>query len=291
MVKKELKNRKYDAEEIVVLEGLEPVRKRPGMYIGSTGVDGLHHLLVEIFDNSRDEAMNGSCDEIEVALLPGDVVRIVDNGAGIPVDIHKKTKVSALETVLTILHAGGKFGDGGYKFSGGLHGVGASVVNALSEWLRAEIHRNDGKYVQEYERGKKKYNVKRVSASKLHGTIITFKPDEQIFSETKYSWDRLVNHLRGQAYLVKSLRIRLIDARGYEGKIDLDKIFWLRDLGLPVPSKTFFFEGGLLSLIKFYNQKEKPLHREIFYADKEQNGVFVEIALQYVDDKIGRAHV
>ncbi|HPV33690.1 MAG TPA: toprim domain-containing protein, partial [Candidatus Paceibacterota bacterium] len=153
-----------------------------------------------------------------------------------------------------------------------------------SEWLRAEIHRNDGKYVQEYERGKKKYNVKRVSASKLHGTIITFKPDEQIFSETKYSWDRLVNHLRGQAYLVKSLRIRLIDARGYEGKIDLDKIFWLRDLGLPVPSKTFFFEGGLLSLIKFYNQKEKPLHREIFYADKEQNGVFVEIALQYVDD-------
>ena len=133
MVKKELKNRKYDAEEIVVLEGLEPVRKRPGMYIGSTGVDGLHHLLVEIFDNSRDEAMNGSCDEIEVALLPGDVVRIVDNGAGIPVDIHKKTKVSALETVLTILHAGGKFGDGGYKFSGGLHGVGASVVNALSE--------------------------------------------------------------------------------------------------------------------------------------------------------------
>ena len=284
MVKKELKNRKYDAEEIVVLEGLEPVRKRPGMYIGSTGVDGLHHLLVEIFDNSRDEAMNGSCDEIEVALLPGDVVRIVDNGAGIPVDIHKKTKVSALETVLTILHAGGKFGDGGYKFSGGLHGVGASVVNALSEWLRAEIHRNDGKYVQEYERGKKKYNVKRVSASKLHGTIITFKPDEQIFSETKYSWDRLVNHLRGQAYLVKSLRIRLIDARGYEGKIDLDKIFWLRDLGLPVPSKTFFFEGGLLSLIKFYNQKEKPLHREIFYADKEQNGVFVEIALQYVDD-------
>ncbi|MFA5736993.1 MAG: DNA topoisomerase subunit B [Candidatus Paceibacterota bacterium] len=284
MAKEEIKNRKYGADEIVVLEGLEPVRKRPGMYIGSTGTDGLHHLLVEIFDNSRDEAMNGSCDEIEVSLLPGDIVRIVDNGDGIPVDIHKKTKVSALETVLTILHAGGKFGEGGYKISGGLHGVGASVVNALSEWLKAEIYRDGGKFVQEYERGKKKYNVKKVAASKLHGTVIMFKPDSTIFSETKYSWERLVNHLRGQAYLVKSLRVRLIDARDYKGKIDLEKTFWLRDLGLSVPSKTFFFEGGLLSLIKFYNQKEKPLHREIFYTDKEQGGVFVEIALQYVDE-------
>ncbi|MCX6713495.1 MAG: ATP-binding protein, partial [Candidatus Vogelbacteria bacterium] len=261
-----------------------PVRLRPGMYIGSTGTDGLHHLLVEIFDNSRDEAMNGSCNEIEVALLPGDIVRVVDNGAGIPVGIHKKTKVSTLETVLTVLHAGGKFGGDGYKISGGLHGVGASVVNALSEWLKAEVHREGGKFVQEYARGKKKYNVKKVSSSKLTGTVITFKPDDTIFSELVYDWNRVVNHLRGQAYLVKSLRVRAIDAREYKGKIDADKAFYLQELGLEVPTKTFYFEGGLLSLIKFYNQKDKPLHREVFYVEKEANEVMVEVALQYVDD-------
>jgi len=278
------KTRKYGAEDIVVLEGLEPVRKRPGMYIGSTGEDGLHHLLVEIFDNSRDEAMNGFCDEIEVALLPGDMVRIVDNGAGIPVDIHKKTKVSALETVLTVLHAGGKFEGDGYKISGGLHGVGASVVNALSTWLKAEVHRDGGKFAQEYERGKKKYNVKKVGSSKLHGTVITFKPDETIFSETKYDWERIVNHLRGQAYLVKGLRIRAIDAREVKDRIDLEKIFYLKELELEVPSKTFYFEGGLLSLVRYYNRHDKPLHREIFYVEKESNDVMVEVALQYVDD-------
>jgi len=284
MAKEEAKVRKYGSDDIVVLEGLEPVRLRPGMYIGSTGTDGLHHLLVEIFDNSRDEAMNGSCNEIEVALLPGDVVRVVDNGAGIPVGIHKKTKVSTLETVLTVLHAGGKFGGEGYKISGGLHGVGASVVNALSEWLKAEVHREGGKFVQEYTRGKKKYNVKKVSSSKLTGTIITFKPDNTIFSELIYDWNRVVNHLRGQAYLVKSLRVRAIDAREYKGKIDTDKAFYLQELGLEVPTKTFYFEGGLLSLIKFYNQKDKPIHKEVFYVEKEANEVMVEVALQYVDD-------
>lgn len=275
--------RKYGADDIVVLEGLEPVRKRPGMYIGSTGTDGLHHLLIEIFDNSRDEAMNGFCNEIEVAILPGNAIRIVDNGTGIPVDIHKKTKVSALETVLTVLHAGGKFEGDGYKISGGLHGVGASVVNALSTSLKAEVHRDGGKYVQEYERGKKKYNVKKVSSSKLHGTIITFQPDPTIFSETVYDWDRVVNHLRGQAYLVKGLRIRAIDARE-AGKIDVDKIFYLSELNLEVPSKTFYFEGGLLSLIRYYNRHDKSLHRGIFYVEKEANNVMVEVALQYVDD-------
>jgi DNA gyrase subunit B len=284
MVKKETKTRKYGAEDIVVLEGLEPVRKRPGMYIGSTGTDGLHHLLIEIFDNSRDEAMNGFCDEIEIALLPGNAVRIVDNGTGIPVDVHKKTKVSALETVLTVLHAGGKFEGDGYKISGGLHGVGASVVNALSTTLKAEVHRDGGKYMQEYERGKKKSAVKKVSASKNHGTIITFQPDPTIFSETVYDWDRVVNHLRGQAYLVKGLRIRVIDAREHTGKIDTDKIFYLQDLGLEVPSKSFYFEGGLLSLIRYYNRHDKPLHKEIFYVEKEANEVMVEVALQYVDD-------
>ncbi|MCX6713460.1 MAG: ATP-binding protein [Candidatus Vogelbacteria bacterium] len=275
---------RYDAESITVLEGLEPVRKRPGMYIGSTGPDGLNHLMVEIFDNSRDEAMNGHCTEIEVALLPGDQVRVVDNGRGIPVDIHKKTKVSALETVMTTLHAGGKFGGDDYKISGGLHGVGASVVNALSSWLKAEVHQNGGKYAQEYKTGKKQYAVKKVGPSKLHGTVITWQSDATIFSEVVYDWERVINHLRGQAYLVKNLRIRAIDARGYEGKIDLDKIFWLSELKLEVPSKTFYFEGGLVSLIKFYNQHDKPIQRDVFYVDKEANNVQVEVALQYIDD-------
>ena len=286
----QLKKREYNADDIVVLEGLEPVRKRPGMYIGSTGPDGLHHLLVEIFDNSRDEAMNGYADEIEVALLPGDVVRVVDNGTGIPVEVHKKTKVSTLETVMTVLHAGGKFEGEGYKISGGLHGVGASVVNALSTALTAEVHRDGGHFMQEYAKGKKKYAVKKVGKSNAHGTIITFKPDAEIFSETKYDWNRIVNHLRGQAYLVKKLRIRAIDAREYAGKIDTDGAFFLRDLNLPVPSETFYFEGGLLSLIKFYNKSEKPVQKEIFYVEKswqdesKKNEVQVELALQYVDD-------
>jgi DNA gyrase subunit B len=274
----------YDSSDIVVLEGLEPVRKRPGMYIGSTGTDGLHHLLVEIFDNSRDEAMNGFCNEIEVAILPGDMIRVADNGRGIPVGIHSKTKVSALETVLTVLHAGGKFEEGGYKISGGLHGVGASVVNALSTYLKAEVHQGGGKYVQEYSVGKKKYDVKRVGNSKLHGTIITFQPDPTIFSETTYDWNRVINHLRGQAYLVKGLRVRVMDLRRYSGKIDTDKVFYLSELGLDVPSQTFYFEGGLISLIKFYNQHQKPINKEVFYVEKEANGVNVEVALQYIDD-------
>ena len=291
MAKEADKSRKYGADDIVVLEGLDPVRKRPGMYIGSTGPDGLHHLLVEIFDNSRDEAMNGYADEIEVALLPDGVVRVVDNGTGIPVEVHKKTKVSTLETVMTVLHAGGKFEGDGYKISGGLHGVGASVVNALSTWLKAEVHRDGGHHVQEYAQGKKKYAVKKLGASKLHGTIISWQADPTIFSETEYDWNRVIAHLRGQAYLVKKLRLRVIDAREYAGKLNLDKTFFLNELALPVPSQTFYFEGGLLSLIKFYNQRAKPIQKNIFYVEKEvspDNGngkqVDVEIALQYIDD-------
>lgn len=157
-------------------------------------------------------------------------------------------------------------------------------MNALSSWTKAEVHQNGGKYVQEYETGKKKYAVKKVGSSNHHGTIITFKPDATIFSETKYDWNRVVNHLRGQAYLVKDLRIRVIDARGYDGKIDDSKIFWLSELGLNVPSRTFYFEGGLLSLIKFYNQHEKPIQKEVFYVEKEANNVLVEVAMQYIDD-------
>ncbi len=287
MVKSD-KIRKYDAEDILVLEGLEPVRKRPGMYIGSTGVDGLHHLLVEIFDNARDEAMNGACDEIEVALLPGEIVRVADNGAGIPVAIHPKTKVSALETVMTTLHAGGKFEGEGYAIAGGLHGVGASVVNALSEWLRVYVYRDGGKHFQEYARGKKRAPVKKLEASKQHGTVVVFKPDATVFSELVYNWERIVAHLRGQAYLVKGLRIRTIDARSSDRQISFADTLYLKELNLDLPSRTFYFDGGLLSYVRFQAQKEKVIHKNIFYAEKEADGVQVEVAFQYLDDIVPR---
>jgi DNA gyrase subunit B len=276
----------YNADDISVLEGLEPVRKRPGMYIGSTGPDGLHHLIKEIFDNSRDEAMAGHCDHIEVALLPGNIVRVTDNGRGIPVDLHKQTKVSALETILTVLHAGGKFGgkDKGYKVSGGLHGVGASVVNALSIYMKAEVHRDGGKFVQEYKQGKPKAKVKEIGKSKLHGTIISFEPDVEIFKEVKFDWNRIVHHYREQAYLVKKLRITLIDARGYEGKIPEDGYYYFQETGIEVPSTTFYFEGGIVSMVAHYNKDQKKVQDKIFSVDKDVDDINVEIALQYVDD-------
>ncbi len=280
------KSKKYGAESISVLEGLEPVRRRPGMYIGTTGIDGLHHLVWEIFDNSRDEAMGGFCNHIEVAILPGNRIRVVDNGRGIPTDIHPKTKVSALETVMTTLHAGGKFGgeDSGYKVSGGLHGVGASVVNALSTYTKAEVHHDGAYFIQEYAQGKKKYAVKKAGKSDKNGTIITFEPDKEIFKEgTVFNYSTIVSHLRQQAYLVKGLKIVIIDAREYEGKIDEDA-FYIKDLGLEMPSTTFYFEGGLVSLVKYYTQSQKVLNDHIFYVEKEQDNVGVEIALQYVDD-------
>ncbi len=278
------KERRYDASDISVLEGLEPVRRRPGMYIGTTGPEGLHHLIWEIFDNSRDEAMGGFCNDIEVVLLPGNRIRVADNGRGIPVDTHTKTKVSALETVMTTLHAGGKFGGEGYKVSGGLHGVGASVVNALSIFCKAEVHRDGGIYMQEYSQGKKKSAVKKIGSSKLHGTIVTFEPDVEIFKDIKFDWNTVVNHIRQQAYLVKGLRILIIDARGYEGKIDTSDVFYFRELSLELPSVSFYFEGGLVSLIKYYNKFQKPIQHNIFYVEKELDNVGVEIALQYVDD-------
>jgi DNA gyrase subunit B len=278
----------YDASDISVLEGLDPVRRRPGMYIGTTGIDGLHHLVWEIFDNSRDEAMGNFCDNIEVVLLPKNRIRIADNGRGIPVDIHKKTKVSALETVMTTLHAGGKFGGEGYKVSGGLHGVGASVVNALSIYCKAEVHKDGGKYIQEYSQGKKKNAVKKVSSSKLNGTIITFEPDVEIFGEIKFDLNTIISHIRQQAYLVKGLRVHIIDARNYEGKIEDQNIFYFKELALELPSFSFYFEGGLISLIRYYNKFQKPVHSSIFYIEKEIDNVQVEIALQYVDDIVDR---
>lgn len=285
MATKEPKKGSYGAESIQVLEGLEPVRKRPGMYIGSTGPQGLHHLIWEIFDNSRDEAMNGHADRVEVALLPDGYVRVVDNGRGIPTGIHPKTKVSALETIMTTLHAGGKFGGDGYNVSGGLHGVGASVVNALSIHTKVEVHHEGAWFMQEYKQGIRKAAVKQMGKSKFSGTIVTFKPDAEIFKEgTEFNWDTVVTHLRQQAYLVKGLSIHVIDARKYEGKVDLEGGLYLYDLGWEQPSQSFYFEGGLKSLVKHYNEFAKPVHKNIFYVEKEAEGVGVEIALQYIDD-------
>ncbi|HVZ76295.1 MAG TPA: DNA topoisomerase (ATP-hydrolyzing) subunit B [Candidatus Paceibacterota bacterium] len=283
--KKEAKKSSYGADAITVLEGLEAVRRRPGMYIGTTGPEGLHHLIWEIFDNSRDEAMGSFANDIEVALLPGNIVRVADNGRGIPVDVHKQTKVSALETIMTTLHAGGKFGGEGYKVSGGLHGVGASVVNALSTWMRVEVHRDGGAYTQEYAQGKKKAAVKKVGPSKLVGTVTSFTPDPTIFEKTDFDFDKIVSHLREQAYLVKGLRITIIDARESGLKFtDVGKELYLRDYLTACPSQTFYFEGGLRSLISFHNRYQKPIHKNIFYIEKEVDGIDVEVALQYVDD-------
>jgi DNA gyrase subunit B len=275
----------YSAADITVLEGLEAVRRRPGMYIGTTGLDGLHHLIWEVFDNCRDEAMGGFANDIEVVLLPDNVIRIADNGRGIPVDTHKQTKVSALETVMTVLHAGGTFGGEGYKVSGGLHGVGISVVNALSISMRTEVHRDGGAFVQEYVKGKRKAAVKKVGSSKLHGTVQTYVADPEIFEKIEYDFDKIVSHLREQAYLVKGLRITIIDARQTELKFtEIGSELYIREYLSDYPSQTFYFEGGLRSLISFYNRYQKPIHKNIFYVEKEIDGVDVEVALQYVDD-------
>jgi DNA gyrase subunit B len=274
----------YSAKDISVLEGLEPVRKRPGMYIGTTGTDGLHHLIWEIFDNSRDEAMGGHANHIEVALLDDDRIRVVDNGRGIPVDKHPHTKVSALDTIMTTLHAGGKFGGEGYKVSGGLHGVGASVVNALSTTLKVYVHRDGAIHHQEYEIGKKKFDVKKVGKTEHTGTIVEFRPDISIFKDTTYDWDRVVNHLRQQAYLVKGLRITCVDARSSKNLKIEPEVVYLSDDQPQLPTFTFFFEGGLKSLVTFYNHLQKPIHLSVFYVEKEHNDVAVEVALQYNDD-------
>ena len=281
---KEPRKKAYDASSITVLEGLEPVRKRPGMYIGTTGPEGLHHLIWETFDNARDEAMAGRCNDIEVALLPDSYVRVADNGNGIPVGIHPKTKVSALETIMTTLHAGGKFDNEAYKVSGGLHGVGASVVNALSEQTKVVVHQDGGMHMQEYKIGKPVSKVKKIGTTQEHGTIVLFKPDTTIFKEgVEWNWDKIVTHLRQQAYLVKGVRIALVDARNTTTAFETETIF-LREQSLGVPSVTFYFEGGLKSLVAFHNQHQAAVHKNIFYVDRELDKVAVEVAFQYVDD-------
>ena len=270
MPKEPKKSGAYGAEQISVLEGLEPVRKRPGMYIGSTGPEGLHHLIWEVMDNSFDEVMAGHANEITLTLNSDGTVSVYDNGRGIPVDMHKQYKTSALELVLTKLHAGGKFGgeESGYKISGGLHGVGVSVVNALSDWLEARVERDGGVWVQEYERGKPKFKVKQIGKSKNHGTTITFKADTSIFTTTEFDIKYILDHLRQQCYLSKGVKVMVVDAR----------------------QKTrpavygFYFEGGVASYVRHLNHSKQVKHDNLFYVERELDKVNVEVGVQYTDD-------
>ena len=257
----------YGADSITVLEGLDPVRRRPGMYIGSTSAAGLHHLIWEVVDNCIDEAMAGFADEITTTLLKDGMVKVEDNGRGIPVDKHKVTGLSALETVLTKLHAGGKFGGGGYKVSGGLHGVGVSVVNALSEYLKAEVARDGQLWMQEYKIGIPLKKAAPVAKSKKTGTIITFKPDATIFTELEFDWGKILDRLRQQAYLTKGVKLIIIDERTDHAPKHYE----------------FYFEGGIKSYVKSLHRNQSVKNETIFYCEKEVKDVKVEIALQYND--------
>jgi DNA gyrase subunit B len=265
------KGESYTAKDIYVLEGLEPVRKRPGMYIGSTGPDGLHHLIWEVVDNCLDEAMAGYAKNIEVALLPGNRVRAADDGRGIPIEIHSQTKKSALETVMTTLHAGAKFGGKAYQVAGGLHGVGVSVVCALSKWMRAEVCRGGVKYGQEYQKGKVKTKVQKIGPCRQSGTAVIFEPDEEIFKDVKFDLKRILNHLRQQAYLTPGCRISVSDQRRGVDKLDY----------------SFYFEGGLRSYVKYLVRDSQARHPNIFYCSGEKEGVQVEASFQYTDEVEG----
>lgn len=259
----------YNASQITVLEGLDPVRKRPGMYIGGTGLEGLHHLIWEIVDNALDEAMAGFCQSIEIKLLPDNKVSVQDDGRGVPVDIHPTTKKSAMETVYTVLHAGGKFGGGGYKISGGLHGVGASVVNALSTWMQAEVSKDGNLYQQTYHRGKPEEDVKIVGPATIaHGTKVTFQPDPEIFPDTTFNIQTILDHLRQQAYLTKAVKISIKDERDEENK----------------SSYTFYFEGGIAAYANHINHNKEKLIDPPIYISKDNNNVQVEVAFAYTTD-------
>lgn len=265
---KKSSNGDYTASSIQVLEGLEPVRKRPGMYIGGTSTEGLHHLIWEVVNNSIDESMAGYCKNIEIRLLPGNLVEIADDGRGIPVEKHPQTKKSTLETVLTVLHAGGKFGGNGYKISGGLHGVGVSVVNALSSWTKAEVRRDGKVYAMEFERGKPKTkDVVVTGKSTSTGTTISFIADPQIFPTIEYSWEKILGYVRQQAYLTKGVSIRLFDSR----EVGKER------------SYGFLFDGGLTSFIKFLNRGKEIKNELPFYVEKVVDEATVEIAMQYTE--------
>jgi DNA gyrase subunit B len=262
----------YTAKQIQVLEGLEPVRKRPGMYIGGTGEEGLHHLVWEVINNSIDEAMGGYCDKITVELLEDQIIKISDNGRGIPVEIHPKTKKSTLETVMTVLHAGGKFDEGGYKVSGGLHGVGVSVVNALSKWVRVEVDRDGNKWSQEYVRGIPKAEIEKLEKSNQTGTTTIFDPDPEVFKKIKWKKEKILNYLRHQAYLTKGVRITLIDKRKKLPVKDFQGRFY-----------EFYFDGGIISYVKHLNKDKTIINELPIYIEKkaQDSDVFVEAALQY----------
>ena len=260
-------NQEYNAEQIQVLEGLEPVRKRPGMYIGSTSETGLHHLVYEIVDNSVDEALAGYCTEINVTITGENAIRVSDNGRGLPVDIHPKLGIPAVEVIHTVLHAGGKFGGGGYKVSGGLHGVGASVVNALSEAMEVEVKRDGKVYRQRYERGKTMYPLKETGVSDVTGTTTWFKPDPEIFRDTVvFNYSTLEHRLREMAFLNKGIKITLTDERGEAQKTD-----------------TFHYEGGIKEFVKYINRNKEPIHEDIVYFEVTKANFECEVALQYTD--------
>ncbi len=269
----------YDAKNITILEGLEAVRRRPGMYIGSTGTIGLHHLIWEVVDNSIDEAMAGYASKIFITLLPDHKIEVRDNGRGIPVDIHPQKKISALEIVMTVLHAGGKFGDSGYKISGGLHGVGASVVNALSTYTRVEVHRDGEIWEQEYKIGVPQKKVRSIGKCKDTGTTTIFRPDESIFETVDFEWKTIVDHFRQHCYLTKGIHMVITDARPPEEKA-IDKTA----LDFPFPTYQFYFEGGVSSFVGYLNQNKEAKNETIFYVEKEAEGVNVEVALQYNND-------
>ena len=259
-------NGEYGADQIQILEGLEAVRKRPGMYIGSTSIRGLHHLVYEIVDNAVDEALAGYCTEIEVIMNPDNSITVIDNGRGIPVGINKKAGLPAVEVVFTVLHAGGKFGGGGYKVSGGLHGVGASVVNALSDWLEVTIHQNHKMYRQRYERGQVIYPLKEVGTTDHNGTEVTFLPDKTIFEETIFDFDTLRQRLREMAFLTKGLKISLIDHRLEEPKI-----------------RSFHYEGGIKEYVSYLNKNKDALYPDVIYCEGQRNDIYVEVAMQHND--------
>ena len=261
-------NAEYGADQIQILEGLEAVRKRPGMYIGSTSSRGLHHLVYEIVDNSVDEALAGYCDTIEVCILPDNCIRVTDNGRGIPVGINHKAGLPAVEVVFTVLHAGGKFGGGGYKVSGGLHGVGASVVNALSKWLEVEIFFEGKVYKQRYERGNSMYPLEIIGGCEegKTGTQVVFCPDDEIFEDTVYDYGTLKQRLREMAFLTKGIRICLVDEReGMERK------------------EEFYYEGGIREFVTYLNHSKEALYEDVIYCEGEKDGVYVEVAMQHND--------
>ncbi len=259
-------SKNYGADQIQILEGLEAVRKRPGMYIGSTSTRGLHHLVYEIVDNSVDEALAGYCSEIQVFINEDNSITVIDNGRGIPVDIQEKAQRPAVEVVFTILHAGGKFGGGGYKVSGGLHGVGASVVNALSKWLEVEISRDGKIYKQRYEYGKVMYDLKVVGKSEKTGTKVTFLPDDTIFDDVIYDFNTLKTRLRETAFLTKNLKITLTDLR--------------ED---PVLERTFHYEGGIKEFVEYINRHKDPLYNKVIYCEGVKDDIYVEVAMQHND--------